>query len=183
MRVFFIKYYFCANQKHKQPKKMKKLIFGFLILLAATANAQKTKKIKFSVGLEIAAVTGNLNIPYSIAIGGTAQLDYMVSSDAAITLNTGLIQLIGRKINNTNLKYRSTTLIPLLVGVKYYFIPKFYGSAQLGTSVSTQTGGGSTFTYIPGVGYKIDEKLDILLKYTGYSGDGGTFGVRLGYSF
>ncbi len=162
---------------------MKKLLLGVLILLAATANAQKTKKLKFSVGPEIAAVTGNLNTRYSIAIGATAQMDYTISSDAAVTLNAGLIQLLGRKIANTTTKYQSTTLIPLLVGVKYYFIPKLYGSAQLGTSVSTRTGGGSTFTYVPGIGYKIDEKLDLLLKYTGYSGDGGTFGVRLGFSF
>ncbi|MEJ7609985.1 MAG: outer membrane beta-barrel protein [Ferruginibacter sp.] len=162
---------------------MKTLIAVLFLILSVTVNAQKTKTLKFSVGPEIAAVTGNLNKAYSIAIGATAQLDYMISSDAAITANAGLIQLVGKKIANTNTKFQSVTLIPLLVGVKYYFIPKLYGSAQLGTSVSTKTGGSSLFTYIPGVGFKIDEKLDLLLKYTGYSGDGGTFGVRLGYSF
>jgi len=70
--------------------------------------------------------------------------------------------------------------------VQYYFTPKIYGSAQLGESFFTQSGGGSKFTYAPGVGYKVTDKWDVLLKYTGYSGNGsngGTVGVRLGYAF
>ena len=163
---------------------MKKLILAFIITATAiSVNAQKNKNVIFSLGAELGVPTGNLNTIYSVAVGATAQADIKIDTDAALTFNTGIIQYVGKKIKNTNFKYRSEALIPLLVGVKYYFTPMVYGSGQLGTSISTQQNGGSTFTYIPGVGFKFDERIDLLVKYTGYSGDGGAFGVRLGYSF
>ena len=163
---------------------MKNLLLAFVITATAfSANAQKNKNVKFSLGAELGVPTGNLNTRYSIAVGATVQADVKIDTDAALTFNTGVIEYVGKKIKNTNFKYRSEALIPLLVGVKYYFTPMVYGSGQLGTSISTAQNGGSTFTYIPGVGFKFDEKLDLLVKYTGYSGDGGAFGVRLGYTF
>ena len=163
---------------------MKKLILASIITATViSVNAQKNKNVIFSLGAEFGVPTGNLNTIYSVAVGATAQADIKIDTDAALTFNTGIIQYVGKKIKNTNFKYRSEALIPLLVGVKYYFTPMVYGSGQLGTSISTQQNGGSTFTYIPGVGFKFDERIDLLVKYTGYSGDGGAFGVRLGYSF
>jgi hypothetical protein len=162
--------------------KMKKLIFTVAVVIAAfSANAQKSSDLKFSVGAEIGAVTGNLNTAYSAAIGATAQADYNVQTDLALTLNTGVIILTGKNVGN-NLKVKSATLIPLLIGAKYYFTPKAYGAAQLGTSLNAAKGAGSVFTYVAGVGYKFTEQIDALLKYTGYSGDGGTFGIRLGFT-
>ena len=163
---------------------MKKLILASIITATViSVNAQKNKNVIFSLGAEFGVPTGNLNTIYSVAVGATAQADIKIDTDAALTFNTGIIQYVGKKIKNTNFKYRSEALIPLLVGVKYYFTPMVYGSGQLGTSISTQQNGGSTFTYIPGVGFKFDERIDLLVKYTGYSGDGGAFGVRLGYTF
>lgn len=161
---------------------MKKLITTLVIIVVAL-NVNAQKNVKFSLGAELGVPTGNLNTIYSVAVGATAQADVKIDTDAALTFNTGIIQYVGKKIKNTNFKYRSEALIPLLVGVKYYFSPMVYGSGQLGTSISTAQNGGSTFTYIPGVGFKFDERVDLLLKYTGYSGDGGAFGVRLGYTF
>lgn len=163
---------------------MKKLLLGAAFFIsAAGAQAQNGKNLKFSVGPEIAAVTGNLGDIYSLAIGGTAQVDLRINEEFTLTGNSGFIDFVGKKIGNSNTKFQSNVLIPLLVGGKYYFVPKAYGSLQLGTTIATNNGGGSTFTYAPGFGYKFDEHLDALLKYTGYSGDGGTFGVRIGYTF
>jgi hypothetical protein len=166
---------------------MKKMIFSACILCTAFgANAQKAnlpRGVKFSVGAELGGATGNLNSFYSLVAGGTAQLDFKIDNDASLTLNTGVIDFVGKKISNTNLKYQSAAAIPLLGGVKYYFTPKVYGSAQLGGTFFLNNGGGSAFTYAPGIGVKIDESLDLLLKYTGYSSMGGAFGIRLGYTF
>ena len=163
---------------------MKKIIFGLLISASAlSVSAQTFKSFQFSVGPELGIPTGNFNIVYTAAIGATAQADYMVTSDAAITANTGIIEFLGKKITGTNLKYQSVGLIPLLAGVKYYFIPKLYGSAQLGATFSVQSNGKTTFTYAPGIGYKVNDKIDALLKYTGYSGNGGAIGVRVGFTF
>ena len=161
---------------------MKRLIIGIAMLAgASTVHAQKN--IKASLGAELGVATGNLNTVYSIIAGGTAQLDFKIANDAAITVNAGVLDFVGKKIKNSNLKYQSVAAVPVLGGVKYYFTPKVYGSAQLGGTFFLKNGAGSAFTYVPGVGFKIDEKLDLLVKYTGYSDRGGAFGIRLGIGF
>ena len=159
---------------------MKKLISGIFIFATLSATAQKN--LKFSIGGELVSASGNLNKVYSFGVGATAQVDYMVTNDLALTGNAGVIELVGRKIGGTNLKYRSSAVIPLLVGIKYYFTPAVYGSGQIGTSIFS-SGNGTVFTYAPGIGYKFNNKIDALLRYTGYSSSGGTLGIRIGYSF
>ena len=163
---------------------MKKLILAVIIITSViSANAQTGKNLKFSLGGEIGALTGNLNAIYSIAVGATAQADFAVDKDLAITLNGGIVEFVGKKIGNSNLKYRSIATIPLLVGIKYYFTPVVYGSGQLGTTIFTNTNGGSKFTYVPGIGFKLDKNIDLLVKYTGLSDAGGIFGARVAYVF
>ena len=162
---------------------MKKIIIAISIVASGfTVNAQTGKNLTFSLGAELGAATGNLNQAYSLAAGASAQADIAIDKDAAITINAGIIELIGKKINN-NVKNRSIALIPLLVCVKYYFTPVVYGSAQLGTTVFTNSGGGSRFTYVPGLGFKLDKNIDLLVKYTGLSDAGGIFGARVAYVF
>ena len=162
---------------------MKKIIIAASIMaVSMSVNAQVNKNLIFSLGGELGAVTGNLNTVYSIAAGATAQADIAIDKDAAITLNAGIIELIGKKVNS-QFKNRSVATIPLLVGVKYYFTPVVYGSGQLGTTVFTNSGGGSRFTYAPGIGFKLDKNIDILVKYTGLSDAGGIFGGRVAYVF
>jgi hypothetical protein len=169
---------------------MKKIIFSSIIILvtAYSANAQKDSKVNFNIGAELGFATGNLNIAYSLGIGATAQLEYAMDEKSRITLNSGIIQYVGRKLPNSvpgiaAAKYRNNAVLPILAGVKYDFASNFYGSAQLGVSVFAGSSGlGSKFTYVPGLGFKINEKLDALLKYTGYSDLGGAFGVRVAYS-
>ena len=163
---------------------MKKLIFTFFILASAfSLSAQNGNKPTISLGAELGAATGNLNLFYSLTAGATLQADFTVDKDLAITLNAGVINFIGKKINN-NIKYNSVAVIPILAGIKYYFTPVVYGSAQLGSSTFT-TGifKGTKFTYIPGIGFKVDRNIDILVKYTGLSNTGGTFGARVAYVF
>ena len=162
---------------------MKKIIFSLCVAaVSVSASAQINKNLKFSLGGELGAITGNLNQAYSIAAGASAQADIAIDKDAAITLNAGIVEFIGKKINSS-VKNRSIATIPLLVGVKYYFTPVVYGSGQLGTTVFTNSGGGSRFTYIPGIGFKLDKNIDILVKYTGLSDAGGIFGARVAYVF
>ena len=163
---------------------MKKLIFTlFITVTAFTLSAQNGNKPTLSLGAELGAATGNLNLFYSLTAGATLQADFAIDKDLAITLNAGVIDFIGKKINN-NIKYNSVAVIPILAGIKYYFTPVVYGSAQLGSSTFT-TGifKGTEFTYIPGIGFKVDRNIDILVKYTGLSNTGGTFGARVAYVF
>jgi hypothetical protein len=162
---------------------MKKIIISSFILIGAlTATAQKGSKMGFNIGAELGFATGNLNLAYSIGIGATAQLEYAMDEKSRITVNSGIIQYVGKKISGTALKNQSNAVIPILAGVKYNFASNFYGSAQLGVSLFTGKVGATKFTYEPGLGFKINEKLDALVKYTGYSDFGGAFGVRVSYS-
>lgn len=152
------------------------------ILIFGKTNAQKNSKISFNVGGELGFATGNLNLFYSVGIGATAQLDYEVDDKIRITANSGIIQYAGRKLQGTALKNQSNAVIPVLAGAKYFFAENFYGNLQLGVSLFTGKLGSNKFTYIPGLGFYINDKVDLLLKYTGYTNLGGAFGVRLGYA-
>ena len=161
---------------------MKHFFLSLLILIVTlSVHAQKTYGVKISLGAELGAVTGDISDLYSFAAGATGQLDFSVDNSLTITGNAGLIQLIGKKINSS-VKNTSLTLVPLLGGIKYYFTKNIYGSGQLGSSVRLRKDGGSIFTYIPGIGIKFDNRVDALIKYTGYKDLGGTFGVRIGYT-
>ena len=163
---------------------MKKLILAlFITAIAFSVNAQNSNRPSLSLGGELGAATGILNKYYGLTAGATLEADFAVDNELAITLNAGVIDFVGKKINN-NIKYNSVAVIPILAGIKYYFTPVVYGSAQLGSSTFTKgIFKGTEFTYIPGLGFKVDKNIDILVKYTGYSGNGGAFGVRVGYVF
>lgn len=168
----------------KNQNVMKKFILVLFITgMAFSVNAQNVSRPAISLGGELGAATGNLNLYYGLTAGATLQADFAVDKDLAITLNAGIIDFVGKKINN-NIKYNSVAVIPILAGIKYYFTPVVYGSAQLGSSTFT-TGifKGTKFTYVPGLGFKVDKNIDILVKYTGLSNTGGVFGARVAYVF
>ena len=102
----------------------------------------------------------------SFVIGGSLQGDFKVASELALTLSAGYKswQVKGGG---------SSGFVPVLGGIKYYFTPMVYGSGQLGITFSTESGGGSAFTYAPGIGFKVSDNFDILAKYTGMSVKGG----------
>jgi Outer membrane protein beta-barrel domain len=176
---------------------MKKIILSVAVIaLALGVNAQKgssedAQPLKFSVGIEAALPLGDFGKISSFGIGGTAQADYNVASDLDITLNAGFISFAGKSVNIAgfgSVKYPTVSYIPVLGGIKYHFTENVYGSAQLGLTFASASGAGSSsaFTYAPGVGYKFTENIDALLKYTGYSADGGstsTIGLRVAYTF
>jgi hypothetical protein len=169
---------------------MKKLVLSLAIVTAClNSNAQKDEsKVKFNVGGELALASGNLDAIYSIGLGATAQLEYGIDEKTHITLNSGILQYVGRKVespipNSPAFKIRNSAVIPILAGVKYNFASKFYVAAELGVSIfSGSSSLGSKFTYIPGLGFKVNDKWDALIKYTGYSNAGGAFGVRVAYT-
>lgn len=166
---------------------MKKLFFiaAFTaVSFAVQAQDKTTKPLKFSIGLEAALPLGDFGDVSSFGIGGSAQADYSIAEKLAITLNAGYISFSGKTFSG--IKLPAVGFIPVLAGIKYDLTPQLYGSAQLGVTFSDQSGGGSIFTYAPGLGYKFTENFDALLKYTGYSDKGGTLntvGLRIAYTF
>ena len=168
---------------------MKKLILSLaFIAITFAVSAQKAKskadadnKVKFSVGADLGIPVGNYSTVASFAYGGDLQIDYMTSPTFAINLSAGYLGLSAKS------GYSGIGgLIPILAGARYWFSPKVYGSMQAGMSFSTQSGGGSAFTYAPGVGFKVGESVDVLAKYqsaTKNSVDNSYVGVRVAYTF
>lgn len=164
------------------------LFFAAITITAATVNAQMGTS--FSLGLEAAVPMGDFNkLGYKFGFGGSLQVDHKVASDMALTLNAGYIT----HNNKTTTPSVRFNVIPVLAGVKYWFSPKVYGSAQLGAAfnsakVNNQTGNSTStgFAYSPGVGFNISNNIDLLVKYFGNSVNGGSFssiGARLAYTF
>lgn len=165
---------------------MKKLLFAVVLAAASFAvQAQDaTRPLRFSLGLEAALPVGDFADVSSFGIGGSVQADYTVAEKLALTLNAGYISFSGKTING--FKLDATGFIPVLAGFKYALTEQLYGSAQLGLTFSDEDGGGSVFTYAPGLGYKFSDNVDALLKYTGYSRNNSsisTVGLRIAYTF
>lgn len=174
---------------------MKKLLLATIILLTvASVNAQdkgssSVGAIQFSIGVEPSLPIGDFHdIGYDFGIGGSLQGEYKASSDLGITLNAGYLTYSAKDITVNGVTFKSPDygIVPVLAGFKYYFSPKVYGHGQLGASIGTSSGATTNFTYSPGVGFYITNNIDLLLKFTGISGNGGSLnsiGARLAYNF
>ena len=172
---------------------MKKVILSLVVVAIASlsASAQKekaeSKDLKFSVGVEAGLPIGDFKSGYSFGIGGSVQGEYAVAETVGITLNAGYLSFTGKTITEggQSLKLPSTSMIPVLAGAKFHFTEKVYGHAQLGLSFFNN-GGGSAFTYSPGIGFDLAENFDILIKYQAASKSGSTLsfiGLRAAYTF
>ena len=173
---------------------MKKLLFILVISsIAATVSAQKmtgsSKSAIISIGLDAGIPVGTeASALSSFFIGGSLEGDFKVAPELGLTVSAGYQSWTIKKNTIYRIVFgKSIDFVPVLGGIKYYFTPKVYGSGQLGVSFQTKNGGGSSFTYAPGIGFKISNNVDILAKYTGIAstsvGNLNSIGVRLAYSF
>ncbi len=163
---------------------MKKLFFiaAFTATTFAVQAQDEAQPVAFSIGLEGALPVGNLAEVASFGIGGSAQVDLTVAPTLAITLNAGYISMSYKNAFGGG----SVGYIPVLGGIKYAFTEQVYGSAQLGATFYSESGGGTSFTYAPGIGYKFSPNFDALLKYTGWSQknvEAAAVGLRVAYTF
>ncbi|HRD57535.1 MAG TPA: outer membrane beta-barrel protein [Ferruginibacter sp.] len=161
---------------------MKRLFFVAALAVATiSANAQnENKPLTFSVGAEAHLPVGDWSDVYSVAFGGSVQAEYNLDEQLALTLNAGYLNFSGKD------GWGSVGQIPVMGGIKYTFQGNIYAAAQLGASFSTESGGGTSFVYTPGIGYKFSPNFDALLKYQGWSqnsSNSGTVGLRLAYNF
>ncbi len=172
---------------------MKKFLSALIINLIAGmyVNAQPAapfKSLQTSIGVDIAVPVGTESSYIStVVLGGSLLSELKVAPNFGLTLSAGYESWFIK--DNASLRSvfgKSLNYISVLGGIKYYFIPKVYGAAQLGIVFSTKQGYGSSFAYSPGLGFQVSKKIDILAKYSGkYSASIGSFnnvGVRLAYS-
>lgn len=172
--------------------KSKLLLFVMLFVLAVSVNAQTkdAKPLKIGVGAMVGLPMGDMKDVASLAYGVDLMGEYAVAPSFGLTLSIGYVDFSKKSDfkameDELGIKFK-LGMIPVLAGAKYYFSDQIYGSAQVGLSFGTESGAGSAFTFAPGIGYKISENFDLLLKYQTASKDGSSnsfLGLRAGLSF
>lgn len=164
---------------------MKKLFLAFAaVLIISSINAQNkvaSSNNTFSLGAELSLPVGTFGSVYSFGIGASGQGNFAVADNTALTLYLGYINYSLKSTYGSG----SQGYVPLLGGVEVDFSPTVFGSGQLGLTFYTK-GGGSAFTYSPGIGFRLSKNFTALLKYVGQSKAGYTsssVGLRAAYVF
>lgn len=156
---------------------MKKILFALAIVAVSfAANAQKSSAAKesefvFGGGLRVGLPVGDVHNAYSFVIGAELQGEYMFSPQVSGTLTAGYEEWLGKTI--AGFKIPSTGFIPVLAGVRVYPSPDFFIGGKAGVTFSTESGGGSSFTYEPQVGYNTS-KFQLALGYQAFTNGGTT---------
>ena len=168
----------------------RKVLLPFLALfISGFVIAQDAQKFRFSVGPELSFATGSFAITHSVGVGATIQAEIPLQQNLYGTATTGFIVYGGKSVD-ANTKKKSQTIIPIKVGIKYFFIGGFYGAAQIGVGIlGNSEPKGTAFAYTPQIGYEFKTKsgkaVDATFKYDGYSKNGTieAIGFRLAYIF
>lgn len=166
---------------------MKKLLLTSAVITFCifSINAQNESamhsNINLSMGVELAKPLGLFGKVYSWGIGATVQVNFPIASNTSLTLYTGYKNYFLKNTYGGG----SDGLIPALGGVEVNLFQNVYGLIQSGLTFYAQ-GGGSVFTYSPGIGFRIQRHFTALVKYTGRvksAINSGAIGVRVAYTF
>lgn len=161
---------------------MKTFLATFLIAASLTGFTNAQGKMAIGAGLVVSLPMGSFGDAANVGIGGTAAFELQFMPQL-----TGVGQ-IGYISYGTKSDYTSFSSVPLLFGLKYFFVPGvgFYGIGKLGFNFfSTSTdipsyniggfsfGGGSAsassteFTFALGAGYEVPVSSNFSLDFSG----------------
>ncbi|MCJ8208775.1 outer membrane beta-barrel protein [Mucilaginibacter sp. RS28] len=177
---------------------MKKIYLLVMLcsLVALKSSAQtKGQPTRLSVGAEFGLPVGNASGYYSVGLGGSLKVDIPIAPKFFFTGSAGYTSYLVKNSVKETLKSwgitnnSSTPVVPLKVGGKYFISPLFYGEAQVGAAIETDSGGSTSFAWSPGVGFLLpagNGGVDLGIRYEGWSqhhSTFGQFGIRVAYSF
>jgi hypothetical protein len=161
------------------------------IFLGTNVNAQTStsspdsKGWRFGIGAEALAPVGDLHDFSNFGLGGTARLQYDVKSNISFTLTSGYYNFFAKdQAGVTNAPDQG--IVPVKLGIKAFFAPKWYFGAEAGAGFETKYAKDTKLILAPGIGFAGDSGWDIGLRYEHFSGQGngyGTAGLRVAYAF
>ncbi len=181
-------------------KKLIAVLFVF-ILMAGLTNAQS--KMQLGVGGFVGMPMGTFGDLTSLGFGGVVQGEYNLGDKMVGTLTTGYLLFSGKDQTMGTFTYKAGdwSIIPIMVGAKYYFADNLYGAVQAGLNMvsytnpaTTYTAYGMTFTtpettvsssefgYAVGVGYEVGQ-IDLLAKYGSFMSNATYVGLTALYKF
>jgi hypothetical protein len=170
---------------------MKISLKSYALAIVVTLMAASSAFCQFSAGVELGLPIGSFSDGSNVGFGGSIRYDGAIQDKLNWTATGGFLSF-GIKdlgVGATG----STTMIPIMGGVKYYFTETnkgMYAGADLGlvfASVSVNTGFGSgsvsetKFGFTPGIGYRAGA-FDIAARFNLVS-DLNYLGIRAAYVF
>ena len=162
------------------------MLAAFIALTTLNLSAQK---ISINFGPEIGIALGSFGDTHGVGIGATIQPEVKVASQVSVTAISGFKSYFGKDISST-FKYKTQTIIPIQVGLKYFFSKtpsnSFYGGADFGVGIFTKPYNFNAFAYSFGLGKKFNAKkhdMDVVLRYDGYSKNGSLSALNLRVGF
>jgi len=170
---------------------MRKLILLSIVAVFSSqiVSAQKLGTTRFSFGPEIGFATGTFSNIAGFGIGASIQGEHFFQENVSGTVLFGFVDYFGASINSST-KYKSSLILPLRVGARYYIGDGFHLGAQIGLGFISGVSSSTAFAYSPQVGYNFrtskGKAIDATFKYDGYAVSGGSLsalGVRLAYIF
>ncbi len=173
---------------------MKKVILSLAISFISFAafSQERQQGSELSIGLEGGLPLNGWSAGgqklYSFGIGGSLKYAYNFDESVAATLQAGYINFMAKTVtvDGETGKYPAIGQIPIKAGIRFS-MGQFYAEPQLGMSIFTASGGGSStaFTYAGNIGVLASKNFDVSLRYEGWSKDGnaGFLGLRLAYVF
>ncbi|HEX8461622.1 MAG TPA: hypothetical protein VF623_09335 [Segetibacter sp.] len=153
-------------------KKIKFLLVGLSVMLAANSFAQETpasRGLQLSIGAEGALPIGSFKSQsgYKFGGGGSAKLAIPVASVLDFTLSAGYLTFSSSKLNTLYNNQNTFTAIPFKAGLQVHTHGGLYFEPQVGftqTKISNLEGSG-VFTYAGNVGFLISKAVDIAVRY------------------
>ena len=181
----------------KTTSKILVAVIALFIIASSGAFAKGGGNNRLSIGLEVGLPMGDFGDAVNTGFGGSARYEMPMGDNLGLTGTVGYLSF-GAKDVPAGISV-SWSMIPIMVGAKYYFTEQqneFYGAFALGITMSTVKATGSVMgidisssasesdlTFGPGVGYHLDN-LDFGLNYNIISTEGSSssyLGLRVAY--
>lgn len=182
---------------------MKSFIAVFITVILFVGYSNSQTKMALSVGGNVALPMGSFGDVAKVGFGGGAKFEYELQPNIMLTGSAQYL-MFSAKDDIVGVDW---SIIPILVGGKYFFSPGVYGMAELGmnfwsTKFKTpeiRVGGvvvvpaqevsssGSDFGFAFGAGYEMamgkSGALDISAKYQQYASSTGAINFGVAYKF
>ncbi len=157
---------------------MKTFLSLLIVILFSFTSLNAQNKMSLGAGLVASFPMGDFGESANTGFGGTAIFELGFMPQLVGVANIGYI------VYGTESDALDFSTVPLLVGVKYFFVPAvgFYGLGQIGLNFFSVTveipqlfgfGGGSVsetstkFTFVIGAGYELPVGSNVSLDFNG----------------
>lgn len=171
-----------------------------LFLLAGYSYAQDniTENLadgKLSASVDIGFAGGDFADFFNYGVGFGASANYEVEQSENVTFggNLGFLIFSGDEFtfggNNTDYESTLTNILVRVFG-RYYLMPELYGEARAGYNIASFSGDGNVSvepdpgaTFGLGIGYVLNEKIDLGAGFDILAQDMNAFVISAGYRF